>query len=75
MEKALPHILQSSAEKLKVHNTELFKTEICLLPLNLAKCGADNQQLNGQILKRNENFKRSGIKARSSKKPVSALQL
>jgi len=58
VEKAVPHILQSSARTLKVQNTELFKTKdlwknsfiqgiswISLLPYNLAICGTDNQQL------------------------------
>ena len=33
------------------------------------------RQSTTEMLKRNENFKRSGVKTRSTKKPVSALQL
>ena len=54
----MPHILQSSAKKLKVKNTELFKTKDLMekffhsmnildfpATIQLGKCGADNQQL------------------------------
>lgn len=86
MEKAVPHILQSSAKKLKVQNTELFKTKdfmekffhsmnILDFPATIQLGNMWRRQSTTEMLKRKGNFKRSGVKTRSTKKPVSALQL
>jgi len=79
VEKAVPHILQSSAEKLKVKNTELFKTKdfmekffhsmnILDFPATIQLGNMWRQQSTTEMLKRKGNFKRSGVKTRSTKK-------
>ena len=76
----MPHILQSSAKKLKVRSKEFFKTkefmEKFFHSMNILDFPATIQL--GDMwrrLKRKGNFKRSGVKTRSTKKLVSALQL
>ena len=73
----MPHILQSSAKKLKVQNTELFKTDciekffhsmnILDLPAAIQLGKMWRRQSTTEMLKRKENFRRSGIKTRSTK--------
>ena len=65
----MPQILQYSAKKLKVQKSELFKTKIlCVHSMNVFDLPATIQlgkmrhrQPTTAMLKRNENFKRSGI--------------
>ena len=84
MEKAVPHILQSSAKKLKVKNTELFKTKRFygkILSFNEYlgfPCYHTTWQYVAPTISTTEMLKRkgnAGVKIRSTKKPVSALQL
>ena len=73
----MPHILQSSAKKLKVQNTELFKTKdymeklfhsmnILDFPATIQLGNMWRRQSTAEMFQRKGNFKRSGVKTRCS---------
>ena len=75
----MPHTLQSSAKKLKVKNTELFKTKdfmeeffhsmnILDFPATIQLGNMWRRQSTTEMLKRNGNFKRSRCENKIYKK-------